>query len=165
MRRSNRVSNFLNNLNTFVFVYCVGDSHLLHTTTTQIISLTSTPTNNLFYEIYVNLSHKSILWLNIFNLITGLSDSESDSSSLERKRGGDAYKSNRKAQGQHKRRVPKKRIPIAVGTPKIPIGFDPNSSTGMNPAALMYQKLKNEINSSIEKGNCCAMTSFLIKFY
>lgn len=23
----------------------------------------------------------------------------------------------------------------------------------MNPAALMYQKLKNEINSSIEKGN------------
>lgn len=88
------------------------------------------------------------------SLATGLSDSESDSSSLERKRaGGDAYKSNRKAQGQHKRRVPKKRVPIAVATPKIPVGFDPNSSTGMNPAALMFQKLKNEINSSIEKGD------------
>lgn len=87
-----------------------------------------------------------------FNLITELSDSESDSSSLERNRGNDAYKSGRKSQGQHKRRVPKKRVPIAVATPKIPVGFDPNSSTGMNPAALMYQKLKNEINSSIDKG-------------
>lgn len=103
-----------------------------------------------------------ILIILFYLLIQGLSDSESDSSSLERKRGGDAYKSNRKTQGQHKRRIPKKRIPIAVGTPKIPIGFDPNSSTGMNPAALMYQKLKNEINSSIEKGKCCDDFAFFL---
>lgn len=30
------------------------------------------------------------------------------------------------------------------------MGFEPNS--GMGAAALMYQKLKNEINSSLEKG-------------
>jgi hypothetical protein len=99
------------------------------------------------------------------SITVGLSDSESDSSSLERKRGGgDAYKSNRKAQGQHKRRVPKKRVPIAVSTPKIPVGFDPNSSTGMNPAALMFQKLKNEINSSIEKGEFANIIEFF-SFY
>lgn len=80
---------------------------------------------------------------------TGLSDSESDSSSLERKRGtADAYNKNRKPQ-THKKR-PKKRVAIPVSTPKIPMGFEPNS--GMGAAALMYQKLKNEINSSLEKG-------------
>lgn len=30
------------------------------------------------------------------------------------------------------------------------MGFEPNS--GMGAAALMYQKLKNEINSTLEKG-------------
>ncbi|XP_070506073.1 rho GTPase-activating protein 190 isoform X5 [Chironomus tepperi] len=78
-----------------------------------------------------------------------LSDSESDSSSLERKRGTEGYKSNRKPQ-THKRRQ-KKRVAIPVATPKIPAGFDPSNNSGMNPAALMYQKLKNEINSSLEK--------------
>lgn len=88
----------------------------------------------------------------LFSNHTGLSDSESDSSSLERKRGTEGYKSNRKPQ-THKRRQ-KKRVAIPVATPKIPAGFDPsnNGAAGMGPAALMYQKLKNEINSSLEKG-------------
>jgi hypothetical protein len=79
-----------------------------------------------------------------------LSDSESDSSSLERKRNAaDPYNKNRKPQ-THKRRQ-KKRVAIPVSTPKIPMGFE--ASAGMGAAALMYQKLKNEINSSLEKGN------------
>lgn len=81
----------------------------------------------------------------------GLSNSESDSSSLERNRGNDNYnKSNRKPQ-THKRRQ-KKRVAIPVATPKIPIGFESTNNGGMGAAALMYQKLKNEINSSLEKG-------------
>lgn len=39
-----------------------------------------------------------------------------------------------------------------MATPKIPAGFDPSNNSGMGPAALMYQKLKNEINNSLEKG-------------
>jgi hypothetical protein len=79
-----------------------------------------------------------------------LSDSESDSSSLERKRGNDTYsKSNRKPQ-THKRRQ-KKRIPIAVATPKIPIGFE--SSNNVIAGAPFYHKFKNDINNSLEKGN------------
>lgn len=97
----------------------------------------------------------------MFSLNAGLSDSESDSSSLERKRGTEGYKSNRKPQ-THKRRQ-KKRVAIPVATPKIPAGFDPsNNSAGMGPAALMYQKLKNEINSSLEKGR--VITSFMTFF-
>lgn len=81
--------------------------------------------------------------------IQGPSDSESDSSSLERKRNAaDPYNKNRKPQTHKKRQ--KKRVAIPVSTPKIPMGFEPNS--GMGAAALMYQKLKNEINSSLEKG-------------
>ncbi|KAG5682870.1 hypothetical protein PVAND_012190 [Polypedilum vanderplanki] len=78
-----------------------------------------------------------------------LSDSESDSSSLEKKRGNN--QSNRKPQ-THKRRQ-KKRIAIPCGVPKIPIGFEAqqNAPSQMGAAALMYQKLKNEINSSLEK--------------
>jgi hypothetical protein len=84
-----------------------------------------------------------------FSSRVGLSDSESDSSSLERKRGAaDPFNKNRKPQ-THKKR-PKKRVAIPVSTPKIPMGFESNS--GMGAAALMYQKLKNEINSSMEKG-------------
>lgn len=97
----------------------------------------------------------SILTLNstlnsFLNSLQGLSDSESDSSSLERKRGGvsDPYNKNRKPQTHKKRQ--KKRVAIPVSTPKIPMGFEPNS--GMGAAALMYQKLKNEINSTLEKG-------------
>jgi hypothetical protein len=52
----------------------------------------------------------------------------------------------------HKRRQ-KKRIAIPVATPKIPMGFEPQQTAGMGAAALMYQKLKNEINNSMEKGN------------
>lgn len=94
----------------------------------------------------------------LFAFLSELSDSESDSSSLERKRGGqpDAYNKNRKPQ-THKKR-PKKRVAIPVSTPKIPMGFEPNS--GMGAAALMYQKLKNEINSSLEKGKITCLLSF-----
>jgi hypothetical protein len=68
---------------------------------------------------------------------------------VERKRiAADPFNKNRKPQ-THKKR-PKKRVAIPVSTPKIPMGFEPNS--GMGAAALMYQKLKNEINSSLEKG-------------
>lgn len=87
-------------------------------------------------------------------------DSESDSSSLERKRSTDGYsKINRKPPQSHKRKL-KKRVAIPVQPPKIPSG--PFTSdlvqggggppSGSMAAALMYQKFKNEINSSTEKG-------------
>lgn len=89
-------------------------------------------------------------------------DSESDSSSLERKRTTDGYsKINRKPPQPHKR-MRKKRVAIPVQPPKIPMGAfsgDPTALAqpqqpqgGSSMAALMYQKLKNEINSSIDKG-------------
>lgn len=69
---------------------------------------------------------------------------------MERKRG--TTDKNRKPQ-THKKR-PKKRVAIPVSTPKIPVRFEPNSGqpSQMGAAALMYQKLKNEINSNLEKG-------------
>lgn len=92
----------------------------------------------------------------------GLSDSGSDSSSLERKRGvADAFNKNRKPQTHKKRQ--KKRVAIPVSTPKIPMGFEPNS--GMGAAALMYQKLKNEINSTLEKGKTWNQMAELIKHF
>ncbi|CAH1718320.1 unnamed protein product [Chironomus riparius] len=97
----------------------------------------------------LNLASYAIVNEALARMNLGLSDSESDSSSLERKRGTEGYKSNRKPQ-THKRRQ-KKRVAIPVATPKIPAGFDPSNNSGMGPAALMYQKLKNEINNSLEK--------------
>lgn len=73
---------------------------------------------------------------------------------MERKRG--TSDKNRKPQ-THKKR-PKKRVAIPVSTPKIPMGFEPNS--GMGAAALMYQKLKNEINSNLEKGKHVSSKQF-----
>lgn len=75
---------------------------------------------------------------------------------MERKRG--TTDKNRKPQ-THKKR-PKKRVAIPVSTPKIPMGFEPNS--GMGAAALMYQKLKNEINSNLEKGKHVYKTELLL---
>ncbi len=91
-----------------------------------------------------------------------ISDTESDSSSLERKRNNDGYsKVNRKPPQSHKR-MRKKRVAIPVQPPKIPMGAftsdaggmvaQPQQQSGSSMAALMYQKLKNEINSSIDKG-------------
>jgi len=79
----------------------------------------------------------------------------------ERKRGTEGYnKMNRKPQ-THKRRQ-KKRLAIPVSTPKVPMGFEAGgSSSGMGAAALMYQKLKNEINSSLEKGNLTLTSNLL----
>jgi hypothetical protein len=73
----------------------------------------------------------------------------------------DAYNKNRKPQ-THKRRQ-KKRVAIPVSTPKIPMGFEPNS--GMGAAALMYQKLKNEINSSLEKGKKQEIKLYFLFFF
>lgn len=78
-----------------------------------------------------------------------MSDSESDSSSQERKR-GDPHMKGRKPQTHKRRQKKQTRAAIPVATPKIPMGFE--ASGGMNAAALMYQKLKNEINSNLEKG-------------
>jgi hypothetical protein len=84
-------------------------------------------------------------------LFTEISDSESDSSSQERKRMGDPYMKGRKPQTHKRRQKKQQRAAIPVSTPKIPMGFEA-SGGGMNAAALMYQKLKNEINSNLEKG-------------
>ncbi|XP_058176550.1 rho GTPase-activating protein 190 [Anopheles ziemanni] len=105
----------------------------------------------------------------IFN-IQEYSDSESDSSSLERKRSNDGYsKINRKAQ-PHKRHR-KKRTAIPVQPPKIPLGPFGSSAGGPGGGAgvellgggsgsalssalgmpMMYQKLKNEPGSGMEK--------------
>lgn len=111
----------------------------------------------------------------IFN-IPEYSDSESDSSSLERKRSSDGYsKINRKPQ-THKRHR-KKRTAIPVQPPKIPLGpFGGGNRDGIGPGdaggapmmvgvpaagplvsalgmPMMYQKLKNEknIGGSIDK--------------
>ena len=92
----------------------------------------------------------------LFLLCSELSDSGSDSSSLERQRG--TSDKNRKPQTHKKRQ--KKRVAIPVSTPKIPMGFEPNA--GMGAAALMYQKLKNEINSSLEKGKLEGPETLLI---
>lgn len=87
------------------------------------------------------------MYLSIFSVA---SDSESDSSSLERQRTADGYsKINRKPQ-THKR-PRKKRGAIPVQPPKIPMGAF-GDAAGNSMAALMYQKLKNEINSNIDKG-------------
>jgi hypothetical protein len=81
-------------------------------------------------------------------IITEYSDSESDSSSLERKRTTDGYsKINRKPQG-HKR-MRKKRVAIPVQPPKIPPpGTYPEGSGGL---PMMYQKLKNDRNLNSDK--------------
>ncbi|XP_055603332.1 rho GTPase-activating protein 190 isoform X2 [Uranotaenia lowii] len=105
----------------------------------------------------------------IFN-IQEYSDSESDSSSLERKRSTDGYsKINRKPKGHTRHR--KKRTAIPVQPPKIPSGpFGVGSGGGMGPAdgmgpqmmsggplgsalgmPMMYQKLKNEKNIGLDK--------------
>ncbi|XP_058840161.1 rho GTPase-activating protein 190, partial [Topomyia yanbarensis] len=109
----------------------------------------------------------------IFN-IPEYSDSESDSSSLERKRSTDGYsKINRKPQ-THKRHR-KKRIAIPVQPPKIPLGpFGGGGGLGSGGAGdgggppmmvgvpggqlgsalgmpMMYQKLKNEKNIGMDK--------------
>ncbi|EDS33755.1 rho GTPase-activating protein 5 [Culex quinquefasciatus] len=107
----------------------------------------------------------------VFN-IPEYSDSESDSSSLERKRGTDGYsKINRKPQAHKRHR--KKRAAIPVQPPKIPLGpfgagGGASGDGGVGPpmmvgvpgggslgAALampmMYQKLKNEKNIGLDK--------------
>ncbi|XP_053666685.1 rho GTPase-activating protein 190 [Anopheles marshallii] len=96
----------------------------------------------------------------IFNIQEN-SDSESDSSSLERKRSNDGYsKINRKTQ-PHKRHR-KKRTAIPVQPPKIPLGpfgssaGDMMGSVGTSGGPLggmpiMYQKLKNDLGSGLEK--------------
>ncbi|XP_040172171.1 rho GTPase-activating protein 190 isoform X3 [Anopheles arabiensis] len=96
----------------------------------------------------------------IFNIQEN-SDSESDSSSLERKRSNDGYsKINRKAQ-PHKRHR-KKRTAIPVQPPKIPLGPFGSSAGDMMGGVgasggplggmpIMYQKLKNELGSGLEK--------------
>ena len=65
-------------------------------------------------------------------------------------------KINRKPQ-THKR-PRKKRGAIPVLPPKIPSNAFGDSHAapiaGNSMAALMYQKLKNEINNSIDKGKC-----------
>lgn len=96
----------------------------------------------------------------VFNIQEN-SDSESDSSSLERKRSNDGYsKINRKAQ-PHKRHR-KKRTAIPVQPPKIPLGPFGSSAGDMMGGVgasggplggmpIMYQKLKNELGSGLEK--------------
>lgn len=107
----------------------------------------------------------------VFN-IPEYSDSESDSSSLERKRGTDGYsKINRKPQAHKRHR--KKRAAIPVQPPKIPLGpfgagGGASGDGGVGPPMLvgvpgggslgaalampmMYQKLKNEKNIGLDK--------------
>ncbi|XP_021701384.1 rho GTPase-activating protein 190 isoform X2 [Aedes aegypti] len=105
----------------------------------------------------------------VFN-IPEYSDSESDSSSLERKRSTDGYsKINRKPQGHKRHR--KKRTAIPVQPPKIPLGpfgggGGPGDGGGQPMMVgvpggghigsalgmpMMYQKLKNEKNMSMDK--------------
>lgn len=108
----------------------------------------------------------------IFN-IPEYSDSESDSSSLERKRSTDGYsKINRKPQAHKRHR--KKRIAIPVQPPKIPLGpfggggGGGGAGDGGGPPIMvgvpgsgplgsalgmpmMYQKLKNEKNIGMDK--------------
>lgn len=110
----------------------------------------------------------------VFN-IPEYSDSESDSSSLERKRSTDGYsKINRKPQ-THKRHR-KKRTAIPVQPPKIPLGpFGGGGGIGSTGAGdgggppmmvsmpgggplgsalgmpMMYQKLKNEKNIGMDR--------------
>lgn len=92
----------------------------------------------------------SCLASNEYNSVTEYSDSDSESSSSERKssRGYDGYyKMNRKAQ-THKR-MRKKRSAIPVQPPKVPFG------TYVSPPEipLLYQKMKTEKKlGTVEKG-------------
>lgn len=73
----------------------------------------------------------------------------------------------RKPQTHKRRQKKQQRAAIPCSTPKIPMGFEASggSGGGMNAAALMYQKLKNEINSNLEKGKIFQLTNINFYYY
>lgn len=76
--------------------------------------------------------------------------------------GGDPYMKGRKPRTHKRQQKKQQRAAIPVSTPKIPMGFEASGGGGMNAAALMYQKLKNEINSNLEKGNLKSNIIFIL---
>lgn len=81
---------------------------------------------------------------------------------------GDPFMKGRKPQTHKRRQKKQQRAAIPVSTPKIPMGFEASGgggAGGMNAAALMYQKLKNEINSNLEKGKFFLLSIELLLFF